>query len=125
MPKCHATTVWEDWDGPTSDNGKGGGVASLNHYSKGAVCQWVFEVMCGIHVDKKNHFIIAPRPGGHFTHANLSYASVYGKVSCGWKKEENGYTYSIHIPENSTATLQLSFEKELAPGDYTYHEKRK
>ena len=25
MPKAGATTIWEDWEGPNSDNGKGGG----------------------------------------------------------------------------------------------------
>lgn len=81
MPKAGATTIWEDWDGPNSDNGKGGGIASLNHYSKGAVCEWIFDTMCGIRVDGENHFTIAPVSGGHFTHAGMSYDSAYGTVA--------------------------------------------
>ena len=90
MVKSGATTIWEDWEGPTTDNGKGGGVASLNHYSKGAVCEWVFEVMCGIKVDGRNHFVIAPKPGGSFSYAGADYDSVYGKVTCRWKKNADG-----------------------------------
>ena len=69
MTKTGATTIWESWEGTTAQ----GGIASLNHYSKGAVCEWLFTTMCGVRVDGENHFTIAPRPGGHLTHAGLSY----------------------------------------------------
>ena len=62
MPKNGATTIWESWEGPNAQ----GGVASLNHYSKGAVCQWLFDSMCGINVAGENRFIIAPKPGRTF-----------------------------------------------------------
>ena len=123
MPKAGATTIWEDWAGPNSDNGKGGGIASLNHYSKGAVCEWVFDSMCGIKVDGENHFIIAPKPGGHFTYAGMSYDSVYGRVSCGWKKNADGdFKYEIVVPANTTATLVIDGldEQELEAGIYNF-----
>ena len=122
MPKAGATTIWEDWDGPNSDNGKGGGIASLNHYSKGAVCEWIFDTMCGIRVDGENHFTIAPVPGGHFTHAGMSYDSAYGTVSCSWKVMENGsYSYDIVIPPNTTATVRIKGQetRELGAGRYS------
>ncbi len=65
MPKYGAMTIWEVWEGPKSDSG----ICSLNHYSKGAVCEWLFDTCCGIRVDGENRFAIAPRPGGHLTHA--------------------------------------------------------
>ena len=34
------------WEGTSAQ----GGIASLDHYSKGAVCEWLFREMCGIHV---------------------------------------------------------------------------
>ncbi|WP_026495022.1 family 78 glycoside hydrolase catalytic domain [Butyrivibrio sp. WCD3002] len=123
MPKAGATTIWEDWAGPDSDNGKGGGIASLNHYSKGAVCEWIFEEMCGIKVADENLFIIKPVPGGHFTHASASYDSAYGKVSCGWKKKEDGsYEYEITIPANTTAVVELPGKEPeaVSAGKYKY-----
>ena len=122
MVKSGASTIWEDWDGPTSDNGKGGGVASLNHYSKGAVCEWLFEVMCGIKVDGSNHFIIAPRPGGTFTYAKASYDSVFGKITSSWEKCDEGYKYTISIPSNTTATVILPHQEKqlLVAGDYEF-----
>ena len=119
MPKSGATTIWEDWDGPDSNNGKGGGIASLNHYSKGAVCQWIFEEMCGIRVDGENHFIIAPHPGGHFDFAEFSYDSVYGTVFCRWDKKDDGeYSYHIEVPANTDAMVILPGKEglEVGPG---------
>ena len=62
MPKHGATTIWEDWEGPY---GSQSGIASLNHYSKGAVCEWLFTTMCGIQVERENRFAIAPRRALH------------------------------------------------------------
>jgi alpha-L-rhamnosidase len=123
MPITGATSIWEDWDGPTSDNGVGGGIASLNHYSKGAVCEWVFDEMCGVKVDGENHFVIAPHPGGSFTQASFEYDSIYGKVSCGWKKQEDGtFTYEIVIPSNTTADVVLPEGKNdtIVSGSYSF-----
>ncbi len=105
MPKAGATTIWEAWEGPNSTSG---GIGSLNHYSKGAVCQWLFETMCGIHVAGENEFIISPKPGGHFSHAKAEYNSIYGKVVSGWKKSEDGrYEFEITVPANTKAKVIL------------------
>ena len=104
MPKNGATTIWEAWEGP---NSKSGGIGSLNHYSKGAVVAWLFNTMCGIRVDGENHFVIAPHPGGHFTHAKAVYDSVYGRVESGWAKTTDGWKYTVTVPANCTAELRL------------------
>lgn len=103
MPKNGATTIWESWEGTQAQ----GGIASLNHYSKGAVCEWLFKTMCGIRIDGENHFVIAPKPGGSLTHAKAVYHSIYGTVECGWEKTEDGYQFKICIPANTTASVQL------------------
>ena len=120
MPKAGATTIWESWEGP---NAKGDGAGSLNHYSKGAVCQWLFETMCGIQIMGENEFQIAPKPGGKFTYAKAEYNSVYGKISCGWRKKENGtYQYEVVIPSNTTAKIVLPEGREIVckMGNYTF-----
>ena len=109
MPKQGATTIWENWEGPNTHK-----PASLNHYSKGAVCRWVFDSMCGIHVDGENHFVIAPRPGGHFSHAKASYRSIYGLVESGWEKAEAGFVFTVTVPANCTAAVFLPGGQELA-----------
>lgn len=104
MPKNGATTIWESWEG---DKAKGSGVASLNHYSKGAVCRWLFDTMCGIQMAGENAFRIAPQPGGHFTEAKATYDSVFGKVESGWKKTEQGMEFTVTIPANCHAEVVL------------------
>ncbi|MBQ6560688.1 MAG: family 78 glycoside hydrolase catalytic domain [Erysipelotrichaceae bacterium] len=103
MPKNGATTIWESWEGTSAQNG----IASLNHYSKGAACEWLFKEMCGIHVGDGNHFVIKPLPGGHFTYAKAEYLSVYGQVRSFWEKTAKGYEYEIEIPANCTADIIL------------------
>ncbi|MBR4394752.1 MAG: family 78 glycoside hydrolase catalytic domain [Oscillospiraceae bacterium] len=119
MPKAGATTIWEAWEGPNSTQG---GIGSLNHYSKGAVCEWLFKTMCGIRVDGENHFTVAPRPGGHFTHAEASYNSVYGEVKSGWTREGGKTLYSISVPANCTAEVLLpdGSRREQGPGTQEY-----
>ena len=117
MPKMNANTMWESWEGTEAQ----GGIASLDHYSKGAVLEWVFSEMCGIKVSGENEFTIAPKVGGKFTFANCEYQSAYGKVKSGWKRENGKATYKIAIPANTTAKVVLpSGEKTLTAGEYEY-----
>ncbi len=119
MPKNGATTIWEAWEGNmTPDRG----IASLNHYSKGAVCEWLMGSMCGIKVAGANKFLIAPKPGGSLTYAKAEYQSIYGKVACGWQKTEKGYTYAVTIPSNCTADVVLpdGAARTVGAGDYTF-----
>ena len=117
MPKNGATTIWESWEGAQAQ----GSIASLNHYSKGAVCEWLFKTMCGIRVDGENHFIIAPRPGGHFTFARASYDSVYGRVESGWKKENGKCSFDIAVPANCTAEIVLPETESQTVSAGVYH----
>lgn len=119
MPKAGANTIWEAWEGPHNAQG---GIGSLNHYSKGAVVEWLFREMCGIRVEGENHFIIAPKPGGSFTFAEAEYQSVYGTVKSGWQKTETGWRYEIEIPFNCTAEVLLpdGASKTVAAGRYQF-----
>ena len=113
MPKAGATTIWEAWEGPNSASG---GIGSLNHYSKGAVCAWLFHTMCGIRADGENHVTVAPQPGGTFTFARASTQTICGVVESGWRREGGKTIYEITIPSNCTADIQL-------PDGRTFHVK--
>lgn len=97
-------------------------MASLNHYSTGAVVQWLFDTMCGIRVKPDNEFTVAPRPGGHFTHARAGYRSVYGLIESGWKKTETGWRFTITVPANCRATVCLpdGSRHRQGPGTQVY-----
>ncbi len=103
MPKAGATTVWENWEGNADQKGLG----SMNHYSKGAVCAWLFERMCGIRLAGENHFAVAPHIGGHFTHAAAAYQSIYGRIESGWVHRDGKVCYTVTVPANCTAEIRL------------------
>ncbi len=106
MPKNGATTVWEAWEGNST---KSRGIASLNHYSKGAVCSWLFDSVAGINIGKEpNTFIIKPIVGGTLTYAKASYSSIYGKVVSGWQKAGDKILFEVEIPSNTTAEIILT-----------------
>lgn len=118
MSKNGATTIWESWEGTKAQ----GGIASLNHYSKGAVCEWLFNTMCGINPGGKNHFVISPKPGGHFTFAKAEYNSVFGKVKSGWEVKNGKTVFTVEIPANCSADIILpnGTEKTVSAGSYTF-----
>lgn len=116
MPKIGANTIWESWEGTEAQ----GGVASLNHYSKGAVCEWLFSEMCGIKVADSNTYIVAPKVGGSITHTSCEYNGVYGKVKSEWARNEDTVTYRITVPANATVKATLGGkEHTLSAGEHT------
>ena len=113
-----ATTNWESWEGYTGYQGTG----SFNHYSPGAVCQWLFDTVAGIRVDGENRFVLAPVPGGSLTQAEASYKSLYGEVKSRWEKTDSGVKYTFEIPANCTAELRLpdGRTESVTAGVYSY-----
>lgn len=114
-----ATTIWEEWDGV---NEKGEVKASLNHYSKGAVCGWLFAGVCGIRVED-GIIRIAPQPHPLLRHAEARYCSPVGEIRSGWRYHEDGTVcYSFTIPSNGTAEILLpdGRTETLTAGQYTF-----
>lgn len=78
-----ATSIWERWNSYTEEKAFGGNnsMNSFNHYSFGAVGEWMMGYQLGIKADKEQpgyqHFILQPTVGGSFTEVKGSYESVY------------------------------------------------
>ena len=115
-----ATTVWETWEGYTGR----GDAGSLNHYSPGAVCQWLFDTCAGIHVAGMNHFVVAPVPGQELNYAEANYKSLYGEVRCRWEWAENGIRFTVTVPANCTAEICLpgGRKETVKTGTFTFEE---
>lgn len=93
-----ATTIWENW---TDD-------ASLNHYSKGSCCEWLFGCLCGVRFNSfENHFFIVPHIISALTSIGLAYNSKYGRIISKWEKVNNQVIFRISVPGNCHATVQL------------------
>lgn len=118
MPRLGATTIWESWEGTSAQNG----IGSLNHYSKGAVCAWLFRVMCGIQPAGERHFVLSPHPGGDLTGASASYDSIFGTVSSSWKRVGEQWEITIVVPPNTTADVRLpdGTSSSAAAGTHVY-----
>lgn len=118
MPKNNATTIWESWEGTKAQ----GGIASLNHYSKGAMCEWLFREMAGIEILGDNKIMIKPHIGGHFTEFSSSYDSVYGRIVISVKKENGNINYHLEIPGNTVAIIDIKGIESMTvnSGIYNY-----
>lgn len=116
-----STTILETWKGMEEH------ASSYNHYSYGAICDFLFSYTAGVQLDRNapgyKHFYIKPQPGGSLTEAEAIYQSVYGKIRSAWKKSKgNHISYQITIPANTTATVILPNQEEfeLGSGSYFY-----
>jgi alpha-L-rhamnosidase len=108
-----ATTIWENWNGITPE---GDPFASLNHYSYGAVCDFLFSDVAGIRPVWENpgykHFVLKPLLGGTLTQASATFESPYGTIRSSWEKRDQGVAYHFEIPANTTATIMLPGQPE-------------
>jgi alpha-L-rhamnosidase len=100
-----ATTIWERLNGHTMENGFGGNnsMNSFNHYTFGAVGQWMIAYSLGIRRDEPGFrkFILQPIPDptGEMTWAEGHYDSM---------EFRNGrLVYEASVSANTSATLYL------------------
>ena len=108
-------TIWEGWEGPNAQQG----ISSLNHYSKGAMVEWLFNGMCGINIDGENKFLLKPVVGGKVTYAKASYDSIYGRIALGWEKKDDKVSFKISVPANTEARfIYKDIDKTLISGEY-------
>lgn len=110
--KMGATTIWERWDGQKPDSSfQTPGMNSFNHYSYGAIGDWMYRQMVGVDTYEDGvgykHIRIKPHIGGGFTTAAASLQTYYGKVSSGWKVAAVKIEMDVEIPANTTATVYV------------------
>jgi alpha-L-rhamnosidase len=120
-----ATTIWERLNSYTHTNGFGGNnsMNSFNHYSFGAVGQWLINRCLGIERDEQQpgfrHFFLRPEPDptGMMTYARGHLDTSYGRIESSWHINADGTVgYHIVIPDSISATLYLPGE---APQEIT------
>ena len=120
MVEGGATTIWETYIMYDEDNRPL--VHSMNHYSPGAVCAFLYDTVCGIKISGENRFTLQPQPGGTLTFARAGYNSPYGKITSAWEKKNGKTVFSFEIPSNTTARLILpdGTTEQLVSGAYTF-----
>lgn len=110
-----ATSIWERWNSYTVDGGFNGNnsMNSFNHFSLGAIYEWMMGCQLGIMHDEANpgykHFILQPQMGGTMAYVKGTYESPYGWIASAWTRREGRIwdTYTAGVPANTTADLYL------------------
>ncbi len=110
--KMGATTIWERWDGIRPDKSfEAASMNSFNHYSYGAIGDWMYRVMAGMDTYDDGvgykHIRIMPHPGSNFTNATASLQTYYGNVTSGWEIKDGKTYYTVEIPNNTKADIFL------------------
>ena len=106
-----ATTMWERWNsvqpnlefGPVDMN-------SFNHYAYGAVGDWMFQKLGGLHALEPGYkkSLIAPLldqprvPGAVGT-----LRTPYGLLACDWRATDDQLTVAVEVPVNTNAEIHL------------------
>ncbi len=108
--KMGATTIWERWDGIRPDGTfENAGMNSFNHYSYGAIGDWMYRVVAGLDTEEDGpgykHSRVAPHPGGGLTSAAADLETGYGKLSSHWRLAEDSLLIDVIVPANTTATI--------------------
>ena len=115
-----ATTMLENWDSMDVFRD------SFNHYSFGAVCQFLFEYVAGIRPTFRapgfREFDLCPVIGGSLTWAEGSYHTQFGTIESRWEREDKRFLYRCTVPEGTTAHLTLpdGTAMALSAGNYRF-----
>ena len=108
-----ATTLWELWNGKEK--------YSHNHHMFSAVIGWFFKSLLGIRVDINNpgfeSIEFAPCFLKEVGIAKGNVETKMGKIEIEWKYENNGYAYSVTIPNGINAMFR---GEKLSVGKNTF-----
>ncbi len=113
-----ATTIPETWDGKLTHK------ESMNHYSYGAVCDFLFSRCAGIDWDESEpgfqKFVLRPVPDESMEYAEAKYNSPYGMIVSGWKRTKGKISYHFVIPCNTEALVTLPDGRNILVMSGTY-----
>jgi alpha-L-rhamnosidase len=105
-----ATTTWERWNGDQMKDDPQ--MNSYNHYAYGAVADWIYRYAAGIDttpLDAGFHTVVLhPAFDARLGNVDFKYESSYGKIRSSWKVEGKTAKWTLEIPANTTAWLDVS-----------------
>ena len=106
--KQGATTIWEHWDG-VNENGDlwDKFMNSFNHYSYGAVIDWIFGGAMGIKVIKEDYkeIEINPHPSIRLGHLDIKYMTSRGLLHARWYFQDGSTIYEFEVPKETKAKI--------------------
>jgi len=115
-----ATTIWEQWNGVDA-NGKPHD--SLNHYSKGAVINFLHQYLVGLKPLAPGYarFEVKPRPTPEVEWAQLTLETPIGLIGIEHRSSDGGFLLELVVPAGaeSVVTMPDGTTHVLAVGSHT------
>jgi len=105
-----ATTIWERWNSMMPDRTiPDNGMNSFNHYSYGAIGDWLYRDAAGLRETSAGFKTLAVKPhaGGGFTSMKAEQNTPYGRAAAEWRDENGVFTLEVTIPANTTAEIYV------------------
>nr|GFA61122.1 hypothetical protein [Tanacetum cinerariifolium] len=100
-----ATTLYENWPIDAKSD------ISMNHIMFGEIGAWLYKGLGGIKPDPAQpgfkNVLLTPHFVAGLDHFEANHAGPYGLIRSAWKKNGAVVSYSVTVPPNATATLQL------------------
>lgn len=115
--------MWEHWDSIKEDGSFwSSDINSFNHYTYGAVADWVYEEAAGIHMEEPGFAKIrfAPKTDSRLVWLEASIDTVHGLVSSKWVYECQKIRYEFETP----VTAQVEIDgvcRTVAPGKHQFY----
>lgn len=116
--KLGATTVWERWNSLLPDGTISGiSMNSMNHYSYGAIAEWMFRHVAGINTMENAPGLrcvsLQPVLNWELGMADASYDSACGVYRCAWKLTDSSHVeLKVKVPFGGKAELHLPLAPE-------------
>lgn len=118
-----ATTLLENWDLKATRD------ISDNHIMFGEIGAWPYKALGGIFPDEHapgfRHIILKPNFVKGLDRFEARHESPYGEIVSSWHRKGRTVTYTVTVPDNTTATLHIpedmkeSRTVELEAGTHT------
>ncbi|MCK8494850.1 glycoside hydrolase family 78 protein [Spirosoma sp. RP8] len=113
-----ATTLYENWPIDAKSD------ISMNHIMFGEIGAWLFKGIGGIKPDPQRpgfkHILLKPHYVTGLNHFDATYESPYGTIRSSWKRVGKGIAYTVVVPPNSTATVDIP----VASGQRVFESKK-
>lgn len=112
-----ATTIWERWNSMMPDRTiPDNGMNSFNHYSYGAIGDWLYRDAVGLHETSPGFktMAIKPHPGADFTQMRAEQMTPYGRAAAEWRKTQGEFSLEVEIPVNTTAEVYVPSSSQSA-----------
>lgn len=94
-----ASTLWESWDGRD--------IGSKNHHMFSGVIAWFYKALLGITPRKDapgfKEITLSPHFVSGLGFAKGSVETARGRILAGWEEQEEGFLYTVSIPEGIRA----------------------